>query len=229
MALEMLYRALKTSSMNSIQVIHSIPVAEKCANFHLAIGSGQKDFVELVKEKNREPESKMTFHIKQSKRMKYTADDDSSASEQLCEVNQFSILCTVRQHLAKWQRSCQKHKIKALKDVLVTRRHLPEIVNGKELSDLHIHAFQNIVKVQFPHIAGLLNSVFQESIPFQHNTKQTALQVLHVDKCHWAALHIKCFYMIQHTLQPASTHWKAYLKCRAIFPGSYNEYGQTEW
>ena len=29
-----------------------------------------KRFVELVKEKNREPESKMTFHIKQSKRLK---------------------------------------------------------------------------------------------------------------------------------------------------------------
>ena len=66
-----------------------------------------KRFVELVKEKNREPESKMTFHIKQSKRLKYIADDDSSASEQRCEVNQFSILCNVRQHLAKWQRSCQ--------------------------------------------------------------------------------------------------------------------------
>ena len=75
-----------------------------------------KRFVELVKEKNREPESKMTFHIKRSKRMKYTADDDSSASEQLCEVNQFSILCNVRQHLAKWQRSCQNLKIKALKE-----------------------------------------------------------------------------------------------------------------
>ena len=48
-----------------------------------------KTFVELVNEKNREPESKMSFHIKRSKRMKYTADDDSSASEQLCEVNQF--------------------------------------------------------------------------------------------------------------------------------------------
>ena len=45
-----------------------------------------KRFVELVKEKNREPESKMTFHIKQSKRMKYTADDDSSASEQLVKL-----------------------------------------------------------------------------------------------------------------------------------------------
>ena len=66
--------------------------------------------------------------------------------------------------------------------VLMTRRHLPEIVNGKELSDLHIHAFQNIVKGQFPHIAGLLNPVFQESTPLQYNTKQTALQVLHVDR-----------------------------------------------
>ena len=36
-------------------------------------------------------------------------------------------------------------------DVALTRRHLQDIVNGKELSDLHIDAFQNIVKIQFSH------------------------------------------------------------------------------
>ena len=55
-------------------------------------------------------------------------------------------------------------------DVALTRRHLQDIVNGKELSDLHIDAFQNTVKIQFSHIAGLLNPIYQEinSFTVQH-------------------------------------------------------------
>ena len=57
-------------------------------------------------------------------------------------------------------------------DVALTRRHLQDIVNGKELADLHIDAFQNILKIQFSHIAGLLNPIYQESTPLQYNTEQ---------------------------------------------------------
>lgn len=76
-------------------------------------------------------------------------------------------------------------------DIPLTRRDLQDIVNGKELSNLHIHAFQNIIKVQFPHLGGLLNPIYQESTPLEHNPNQVALQVLHIDKCHWAALQIE--------------------------------------
>ena len=76
-------------------------------------------------------------------------------------------------------------------DVALTRRHLQDIVNGKEVSDLHIDAFQNIVKIQFSHIAGLLNPIYQESTPLQYNSEKMVLQVLHVDKCHWAVFQIK--------------------------------------
>ena len=36
-------------------------------------------------------------------------------------------------------------------DITLTKRHLQDLVNGKELIDLHVNEFQNIVKVQFSH------------------------------------------------------------------------------
>ena len=222
--------------------------------------------------------------------MKYTADDDSSASEQLCEVNHFSILCNVRQHLAKWQRYCQNHKIKALKEYehfcigvkihgnrtivkieckLCGKKRTLALKNGKAMISNWTRHITSCVEVPKQNGTTTLNKYFTtpspvassssgvfspspefspstsestnselnveasisefsnshfryppsvnahdtqewdldlvkvrtdwchatrerlkllESTPLQYNTKHTALQVLHVDKCHWAAL-----------------------------------------
>ena len=73
---------------------------------------------------------------------------------------------------------------------MVMSYHLQEISNGKELSDLHIHAFQNIMKAQFPHIRGHLNPLFQESTSLQCDVNEIAIQVLHIDKCDCAVCRI---------------------------------------
>ena len=42
------------------------------------------------------------------------------------------------------------------------RKELQRLLNDKELSDLHINAFQNLVKKQFPAIGGLQSTLLQQ-------------------------------------------------------------------
>ena len=46
-----------------------------------------KTFLELVKEKNKEPKTKVIFRSEQSRGKKYTAGEDSLAGEQLDDDN----------------------------------------------------------------------------------------------------------------------------------------------
>ena len=46
-------------------------------------------------------------------------------------------------------------------DVVLSKKDLQIILGGKELSDLHIDAFQNLVKMQFPHIGGLQTTLLR--------------------------------------------------------------------
>ena len=39
--------------------------------------------------------------------------------------------------------------------ITLSRKDLQQIVSGKGLSDLHVNAFQNLLKRQFPHVGGL--------------------------------------------------------------------------
>lgn len=43
--------------------------------------------------------------------------------------------------------------------ITLTRKHLHQIINGKELCNLHVNAFQNLLKLQFPCIGGLQNTL----------------------------------------------------------------------
>ena len=64
-------------------------------------------------------------------------------------------------------------------DVVLSRKDLQIILGGKELSDLHIDAFQNLVKMQFPHIGGLQTMLLQTKLPLKCNGGETLLQVNH--------------------------------------------------
>ena len=76
--------------------------------------------------------------------------------------------------------------------ILLGRRELQRLLNDKELSDLHINAFQNLVKTQFQSIGGLQSTLFQQKqLPLQ-NKQQKNLQIIHVTINaaikHWAVL-----------------------------------------
>ena len=54
-----------------------------------------------------------------------------------------------------------------------------------------MNAFQNIVKLQFSHIGGLQNTLFQKSTPLQYDKMQMVLQVLYVNSGHWSCLRVQ--------------------------------------
>ena len=43
----------------------------------------------------------------------------------------------------------------------LSRKDMQQIVTGKELSDLHVNAFQNLLKMRFPNTGGLQSTLFQ--------------------------------------------------------------------
>ena len=66
-----------------------------------------------------------------------------------------------------------------------------DILSGKELNNLHVTAFQYLLKKQFQSVGGLQNTLLQQQSPLQaQEAGQMMLQVIHVRKSHWAALQI---------------------------------------
>ena len=75
--------------------------------------------------------------------------------------------------------------------VVLRRKELQEIMCGKELTDLHVNAFQNLLKRQFPLIGGLQSTLLQTKSPLQHKESgEMLLQIIHTRGSHWAALQI---------------------------------------
>ena len=73
--------------------------------------------------------------------------------------------------------------------VSLTRKHLQMIMNGSELCDKHVNAFQNLLKSKYPNIGGLQNTLFQERTPLELK-EEVSLQIIHSQKSHWAAIQI---------------------------------------
>ena len=86
---------------------------------------------------------------------------------------------------------------------VLTRRHLQQIVQGKKLCDLHINAFQCLLKKLFPHINGLQCTLFQDRTPLKLSPGKLTIQILFTRKSHWATLAIQnndiCLYNSSHT------------------------------
>ena len=62
--------------------------------------------------------------------------------------------------------------------IILNRKHLQQVVQGKELCDLHVNAFQSLLKRSFPQIDGLLCTLFQNKKPLQLTTGTPAIQIL---------------------------------------------------
>lgn len=62
-------------------------------------------------------------------------------------------------------------------DVQLSRKDLQQILSGKKLTDNHIDAFQNLIKMHFPSVGGLQTTLLQRKPPLKCNGNEMLLQV----------------------------------------------------
>ena len=75
--------------------------------------------------------------------------------------------------------------------ILLTKKYKQQIVNKKELTDLHINAYQNIARVQFPNVGGLHNTLLLHKTSLLLDNYEQSLQIIHIkDRFHWALLQV---------------------------------------
>ena len=86
-----------------------------------------------------------------------------------------NITCTVKE---KGWVTCGK--------AVLTSREKMMLCNGKELSDIHIDASQNLLKLQFYDINGLQSMLYQNKQPLKKC--DNVLQIMFVNNNHWAVL-----------------------------------------
>ena len=65
-----------------------------------------------------------------------------------------------------------------------------DISSGKELSDLHVNAYQCLLKEKLSFLHGLQNTLLQHKIPLNLKESSLSLQIIHVRNNHWIALEI---------------------------------------
>lgn len=80
--------------------------------------------------------------------------------------------------------------------IMLRKKEKQDILSGKELCDLHINAFQNLMKVQFPMLGGLQSTLLQHKYSFSKEdieASKTILQIIHMSHTtcsHWVALQV---------------------------------------
>ena len=77
-------------------------------------------------------------------------------------------------------------------NIILSKKQKQDLLRGRELNDIHINAFQNLLKSQFTEVSGLHNIVLQSKTQFlkcELNSHKRILQIIHKPN-HWAALQI---------------------------------------
>ena len=75
--------------------------------------------------------------------------------------------------------------------VRLTKEDKNAIADGKRLNDKHISFAQNVLKIQFPEIEGLKQTILQER--FKLDSSKHIVQILHVHGDHWITIsNLKC-------------------------------------
>ena len=74
-------------------------------------------------------------------------------------------------------------------NINLTKKEKQDILCGKELNDLHINAFQNLLKSQFTEIGGLHNTLTTVEDTLSKDSNKNILQIIHMPN-HWAALQV---------------------------------------
>ena len=73
--------------------------------------------------------------------------------------------------------------------LILTRKERQEILHGKQLTDLHVNAYQTLLKQRKENINGLQDTLLQISRPLPSLSGLT-LQIIHVGSSHWATLRV---------------------------------------
>ena len=71
-------------------------------------------------------------------------------------------------------------------NISLTQRDRSILMNGRKLTDNHIDAAQQLLQAQFNQIKGLQSPLFQNTRRLQQ--QRDVLQILHIDKWHWAVI-----------------------------------------
>ena len=71
-------------------------------------------------------------------------------------------------------------------NISLTQRDRSILMNGCKLTDNHIDAAQQLLQAQFNQIKGLQSPLFQNTRRLQQ--QRDVLQILHIDKWHWAVI-----------------------------------------
>ena len=71
--------------------------------------------------------------------------------------------------------------------ISLTIKDLQQITGGRELTDKHVNAYQNIMKHHFPHLGGFQSTLLQMESPLAQDN-HTSLQTIR--KSHWSCLQI---------------------------------------
>ena len=75
--------------------------------------------------------------------------------------------------------------------ISLSMKDLQQITGGRELTDKHVNAYQNIMKSHFPHlhVGGIQSTLFQLKSPLSLQS-QTSLKIIHTRKSHWSCLEV---------------------------------------
>ena len=74
--------------------------------------------------------------------------------------------------------------------IALSKKDKQQIVNGKELTDMHINAFQSLARESFPLIGGLHNTLLLDKTSLAVKNYEQSLQIVHIpDRSHWALLY----------------------------------------
>ena len=73
--------------------------------------------------------------------------------------------------------------------VTLKKKERQEIMSGKALTDLHVNAYQQLLKNKFPNVGGLQSTLLQLSHPLAMQLDLT-LQIIYIRASHWATLKV---------------------------------------
>ena len=62
--------------------------------------------------------------------------------------------------------------------IILRKKDKQDIISGKELTDLHINAFHNVMKEEFPEIKGLQSTLLQYKYPLSREDIENGRTIL---------------------------------------------------
>ena len=75
--------------------------------------------------------------------------------------------------------------------ISLNKKDKQHILQGEELTDLHVNAFHSLARMQFPSVGGLYNTLVLKKMSLTKDSSTQSLQIIHIEeRSHWAALQL---------------------------------------